>query len=106
MAEAAKYVEHSAEEWYHTTRRRYGHSRLLLEPVILRPVCDDCLARLDLPTSLDRCWDSRKERDTDVVVLPEEDEARPLRDLRPREAPSPLVESGITFRVVAGCAVL
>lgn len=70
MAQAARYVEHSAEEWYHSTRRKYGYSRLLLEPVILRPSCDDCLARLDLPTSLDRCWDS-KARDTDVVVLPE-----------------------------------
>ena len=77
MAEAAKCVERSAEEWYHRTRRKYGHSRLLLEPVILKPSCDDCLARLDLPTSLDRCWNSTKARDTEVVVLPEE--TRPER---------------------------
>jgi HNH endonuclease len=71
LVEAAKYIEHSAEEWYHSARRKYGHSRLLLEPVILKPVCDDCLARFDLPTSLERCWKSTKARDLDLVVLPE-----------------------------------
>jgi len=44
IAEAARYLGQSAEEWYHRTRRKYGHSRLLLEPVILKPLCDDCLA--------------------------------------------------------------
>jgi HNH endonuclease len=71
MEEAARYLRHSAEEWYHRTRRKFGHSRLLLEPVILKPVCDDCLARLGLPTSLDRCWTSTKARDIEVAVLPE-----------------------------------
>jgi len=71
LVEAAKYIEHSAEEWYHSARRKYGHSRLLLEPVILKPVCDDCLARFDLPTSLERCWKSTKARNLDLVVLPE-----------------------------------
>jgi HNH endonuclease len=77
IAEAARYLGQSAEEWYHRTRRKYGHSRLLLEPVILKPVCDDCLASLDLPTSLDRCWKSTKARDIEVVVLPEK--TRPER---------------------------
>lgn len=54
MEEAARYVRHSAEEWYYRTRRKYGHPRMLLEPVVLKPVCDDCLARYDVPTSLDR----------------------------------------------------
>lgn len=71
MEQATRYVQHSAEEWYHLTRRKYGHSRMLLEPVVLKPVCDDCLARFDLPTSLDRCWSWTKEPNIDVVVLPE-----------------------------------
>jgi hypothetical protein len=76
MEKAARYVRHSAEEWYHRTRRKYGHSRVVLEPVVLKPVCDDCLARLDLPTSLDRCW-STKTADIEAVVLPEK--TRPSR---------------------------
>lgn len=77
LEEGAQYVEHSVEEWYHHTRRKHGHSRLLLEPVILKPVCDDCLARFDLPTSVERCWNSTKPRNLDVVVLPEK--TRPAR---------------------------
>jgi hypothetical protein len=40
---AAKYIEHSAEEWYHSARRKYGHSRLLLEPVILNHLGDEVM---------------------------------------------------------------
>ena len=76
MEEAARYVRCAAEEWYHRTRRKYGHSRMVLEPVVLKPVCDDCLARFDLPTSLDRCW-STKTSDIETVVLPEK--TRPQR---------------------------
>jgi hypothetical protein len=76
MEEAARYVRRSAEEWYHHTRRKYGHSRMLLEVVVLKPVCDDCLARFDLPTSLDRCW-SKREPDIEAVLLPEK--TRPKR---------------------------
>ena len=76
MAEAARYLQHSAEEWYHRTRRKYGHSRMLLEPVVLKPVCDDCLARFDLPTSLERCWSTRASN-IEAVVLPEK--TRPER---------------------------
>ena len=69
IAGAARYLGQSSEEWYHRTRRKYGHSRLLLEPVILKPVCDDCLASLDLPTSLDRCWKSTEARDIEVGTI-------------------------------------
>src|SRR5690348_2513073 len=76
MEQAAKYIQHTAEEWYHTTRRKLGHSRLILEPVVLKPVCDDCLVRFDLPTTADRCWANEKPREI-VVVLPEK--TRPER---------------------------
>jgi hypothetical protein len=76
MEQAAKYIQHTAEDWYHTTRRKLGHSRLILEPVVLKPICDDCLVRFDLPTTLDRCWIT-KAREEIVVVLPEK--TRPER---------------------------
>ena len=75
MEQAAKYIQHTAEEWYHTTRRKLGHSRLILEPVVLKPICDDCLVQLDLPTTVDRCWTSKAHEI--VVVLPEK--TRPER---------------------------
>ena len=75
MEQAAKYIQHTAEEWYHTTRRKLGHSRLILEPVVLKPVCDDCLVRFDLPTTLDRCWTTKAYEEI-VVVLPGENKAR------------------------------
>jgi hypothetical protein len=76
IAEASRYVRESAEEWYHGVRRKYGHSRMILEPVVLKPVCDECLSRDDLPTSLDRCWTTTRERDV-TIVLPEK--TRPER---------------------------
>lgn len=70
MREAAVYVRRSAEEWYVDARRKYGHSRLVLEPVVLKPVCEDCCARLGRPTLLERVL-GRSAREPEIaVVLP------------------------------------
>jgi 5-methylcytosine-specific restriction endonuclease McrA len=69
MQKAADFVRRSAEEWYIEARRKHGHSRLTLEPVVLKPMCDDCLSRLGMPTFLERALNSRRESEI-VPLLP------------------------------------
>ena len=38
MAEAAKYLRLSAEDWYIGMRRKYAHSRLILSVWLLKPI--------------------------------------------------------------------
>ena len=69
MKQAADFVRRSAEEWYIKTRRSHGHSRLMLEPVVLKPSCDDCLSRFGMRTFLERALSSRKDAEL-IPVLP------------------------------------
>lgn len=77
MREAAKYVRRAAEDWYIEARRKYGHSRLVLEPVVLKPICDDCSVRLGRPTLLERVLGHSRNETEIVPVLPEK--TRPAR---------------------------
>jgi 5-methylcytosine-specific restriction endonuclease McrA len=70
MNEAAKYLRRSAEDWYIETRRRHGHSRLVLDPVVLKPICDDCSAGFGRPTLLERVLSPQKKEVEIIPVLP------------------------------------
>jgi HNH endonuclease len=47
--QASIWLRREAEEWYIRERQRFRDSRLVLEPVILKPVCEDCSGRFGTP---------------------------------------------------------
>jgi hypothetical protein len=67
MRKASEFLRRSAEDWYIGVRREHLHSRMELEVVVLKPICDDCLAMMDRPTFVERVLDPSKK--SEVVPL-------------------------------------
>jgi 5-methylcytosine-specific restriction endonuclease McrA len=70
LGQAYEWLRRSAEEWFIKMRAELGHSRLDFQVVVLKPICEDCCARLGLRTLLEHVSSGGKSEI--VILLPEE----------------------------------
>ena len=70
MRRAAASIRRMAEDWYIEARQKYGHSRLALELVVLKPICEDCAASYGGRSLIDRLFIPSTKDSEIAAVLP------------------------------------
>ena len=79
MREAAIWLRREAEDWYISARRKYGHSRLVIELVVLKPICEDCAAYHCGRTLAASLLSGSKTGSEIIAVLPEKTRPKQFR---------------------------